>query len=75
MSAIDTHTVEFELDTRGGQWVVTDEASNFDRDGAPTGWIMFIEVQDQQVTANELREIADAMDEAARTSGRKDRHD
>jgi hypothetical protein len=75
MSAIDTHTAELTIESRGARYEVTDEATGRDRQGAHTGWIMFIDVQGEQVTADELREIADKMDEAARTSGRKDRHD
>lgn len=73
--AVATHTVEFTVESRGSRFEVSDEASNFDRFGAPTGWIMFIDVQGEQVTSEELREIADAMDHAAKRSGRRDRHD
>lgn len=73
--AVATHTHEFTIDSRGSRLEVTDEASDFDRWGAPTGWVLFIEVQGEQMTAEELREIADTMDTAARRSGRRERHD
>ena len=73
--AVATHTREFTIDSRGSRFDVTDEASDFDTWGAPTGWTLFIDVQGDQLTAEELREIADKMDDAARRSGRRERHD
>lgn len=70
-----THTVAFNIEERGIAVEIMDEASFFDRDGSPSGWIMLIDVQGDQMTANDLRSIADAMDAAAARSVRKDRYD
>ena len=61
----------------GHRLEMSDEAHGFNEHGAPIGWTLFCPVgyEGDMATADELRAIADAMDEHALRSGKAHRDD